>query len=312
MIIPSVEDLQANLRATLVVQSETLWHAVGSNERGSAIVEQLTGVSGVTVFPTDFFSDEQALAQIQLAPLAITQTVLGLREVLENRSIGVGKDSTGIDPDWLEQEHLDLLDLYLDSLPVIALGGWDWTTQKRGALANLLKLGKAWHRLTGTISDSLNGNFDDEVLTPPDLALLAGLEERSVRNLVGPCKLLRSDEHYVGRQSKTRGRSFVAVDRFDALGWLCSRPSFRIKTLRPGLIADHLEAIDAVDLRGRAALIGCFVLGATPTRFAEILGVDTNVVRMLGDGNGDAGLYQSVSEYVTQLDRGRSSNTVPA
>lgn len=311
MRIPSVAELERNLRETLVVKAEVLFLSMGG-ELGVRLATMVTGVpADESSIPTDAF-DEANLQQIQLAPLAISRSVLDLRSLLVARSLGYGPTSDALDGDYVEQEFLDLLELYLSALPEMTFGGCDWGSCRHGALRDLLLAGRAWHHLVRMIDEGTQGDFDIELLTATDLALIADIEVRSLRNLVGPQRQLRSQELYQKRKTKISERGFAVINRFDALDWLIRRKGFSFARLRPGLLASRIERIEDPLQRGRAALIAAFVLGQALNSLSKALDESELALKAIGDGQGATDVANRLASYVVQFDQGQVPLTAPA
>ncbi len=153
------------------------------------------------------------------------------------------------------------------------------------------------------------GEFSDDSLTSTDVALLAGIEVPTIRNLVGPNRVLRSVERYHKRTSAVAERGFVAINRFDAIIWLRGRKNFRLGPLRPGLFAKRLEELSDEPSLGRAALLAGLVIGLRMDALAATVDTDENSLRQLGDGSVDDDLGRRLADHVIEIDRKRSPNT---
>lgn len=311
MDIPSIEALEHNLRETLVLKAEELAVLAGG-EVGARLVAELTGVNDVGGVPTDWFASEGQLIRIDLDRLAITTSVRDLHDRLNARALGIRVGDGWLSSDEIEQEALDPIEQFLSSLSHIALAAYDWTSSRNGALKQLLHLGKAWHHLIEALDAGSQGDFSSEPLTVTDVANLAGIEERTLRNRVGKNGPLRSVEQYRQRKSAVSHRGFVAINRFDAIDWLLSRRGFTLGNLRPGLLASRLEQISEPATRARAALISGMALGQRLERIANETGCATTDVKLLADGHGPLAFIDPVVTYIIDFDRARLSNTAPA
>lgn len=311
MRLPTVPELELHLRTTLVVNAEVQYLSLGG-ELGLKVATNIIGHSAnLHTIPTDVFAGDEIQA-IPIAHLSIYNCILNLRELLEANSLGYGAQSRALDSDFIEQEYLDLLELYLSALPEMTFGAFDWGGCRRGAMRDLLLTGKAWHRLACMVDQGTRGDFGIEQLTATDLALIADIELRSLRNLVGPNKKLRSQEQYQKRKTQVSERGFATINRFDALNWLVQRKGFAFAPLKVGLLASRLRAIDDPISRGRAALIAGLALGHPFNRLAEALEAAELSLRELGDGQGHPELAECLTQFVIQLDERRASDTVPA
>lgn len=302
MRIPDLTDLERNLRETLVVRAEVLMLGMGG-ELGAQLASLVTGglVDEHTI-PTDTF-DGTNLDDIPVAHLAIHHCLIGLRALLEAKSLGRDPTSTTLDSDYIRQEYLDLLELYLSSLPDMTFGGFDWGGCRNGAMRALLLAGQAWHRLLCMIDEGTYGDFDLELITATDLAMLADLEVRSVRNLVGPQKRLRSKEHHVERKTQVSERGFATINRFDALDWLVSRKDFKFSDLKPSLLAARLDGVANPVARGRAAILCALVRGLPFSTLAARLNLEEKTLRDLADGIGQPQLAERITQHVLQSEQ---------
>lgn len=311
MRLPTLPDLELHLRSALVVNAEVQYLAVGG-ELGQKLATLITGrAADANTIPTDVFGGDE-IQTIPIAHLSIYNCILRLRELLEARSLGFGAQSDALDGDYIEQEYLDLLELYLSALPEMTFGAYDWGSCRRGAMRDLLRTGKAWHHLACMVDLGASGDFDLEQLTATDLALIADIELRSLRNLVGPNKKLRSQEQYQKRKTQVSERGFATINRFDALDWLVQRKGFAFAPVRAGLLASRLKTIEDPITRGRAALIAAFVRGKPVVRLADELALPALQLRELGDGQRHEELAERLTQHVIQLDQRPASDTAPA
>lgn len=306
MKLPDLDAVMSNLRETIVLQAESLY-LLGGGEKGSKLVAELTGVAGVDCLPTDWFGSHEALEEIDLKPLAITQHIRELYAMLASRSTGYGPGSDALDSNWIQQEYLDFIELYLAGLTTVALGGWDWTRCIAGAVKELFLCGRAWHHLLEAINAVLGGSSQYEFLTPTDLSFIAGIEERSLRNSVGPTRSIRTIERKADQGLKVAGRAFVAVNSLDAMAWLRSRKSFQIGPVRHGIVRDRLNDISDLQARTRAALMGAYLTGETQKTLMSALGVSELSIRKLSDGEADDQLAETLIGLVLEKNTDGSS-----
>jgi hypothetical protein len=282
------------------------------DELGIKLATIITGqASSEGTIPTDAFGGDE-IHTIPIEHLSIYHCIVNLRDLLEMHSLGYGPTSDALDGDFIEQEHLNLLELYLSALPEMTFGGHDWGNCRNGAMRDLLLAGRAWHRLVSMVDLGTRGDFDYEQLTATDLALTAEIELRSLRNLVGPNNKLRSQVQSVARKTQVSERGFATINRFDALNWLVQRKGFVFAPVRAGLFADRLKEINDPISRGRAALITALVRGKSFALLANELAVPEQTLRKLGDGIGQKDLAERLTQHVVQLERRLASATVPA
>lgn len=313
MNIPEYSALTADLRGALVSKAEDLYLLVGE-PRADELVRGFTGVPGVTGLPSDWFADSEQLDQIDVTALAIWGHIEAMRAILEERALCADPRRGLLDAETIEQEHLDLIEAFLSGLPTVALGGWDWTgTARKGAIYDLLMLGKAWHRLVSAIDLGTSGGFDYDLISGPDLALIAGIEVRSLRNLIGPTKPIRTTEGYTNpKERRLSPRAFSSVNRFDALNWLLNRRNFKLAKLRPGRMAARLQALQRADTLPKAAVLAGLALGQTIERMAVALDVEPASIRAMADGSDTTELTHRLVHHIVDLDHARASDTAPA
>lgn len=310
MLLPTVEDLEMNLRETLVVKAEVLMLTVGG-ELGLNMAAQLTGETFADGdLPTDRY-DLQNLPSIAVEHLSIFETIRGLHRYIDSRSFGYSPGDGYIDRYYIQQNYLDFLELYLSALPEMTYGGFDWGPCRHGALRELLKCGQAWHNFICVLDEALDDDLVQDYLTATDLALIAQIEVRSIRNLIGPRKQLRSHDQTKMRKTSVSERGFSVVNSFDAFNWLAGRKTNPFPLLNRGLIAEKLSMIENNGNRARAALLSSFVLGKTREDISRELGVGVEVLFRAEDGTSDDGLSLAIAEYAASLDWERTPRTAP-
>lgn len=311
MRLPSLSELQKHLQTTLVVNAEVQYLAAGG-KLGAQLASLITGTNFEEgTLPTDAF-DDASISTIPIDHLSIYRCVVELRQLLESRSLGYGADSEALDSDFIAQEYLDFLELHLSALPEMTYGGYDWGGCRFGAMRDLLLAGRAWHRLVSIIDLGSAGDFHADGLTATDLALIADIELRSLRNLVGPNKKLRSQEHYQKASSNVGVRGFATINSFDALDWLVQRKGFAFAPVKAGLFVERLDRISDPIARGRAALIASFVFEKSFLALAEDLQEEVHRLRELADGQCHYDFAERVARHVMEIDKRWASKTAPA
>lgn len=307
LILPDLLAVHANLRSAIVLKAEDLYLTVGG-DLGFELARRLTGVSMPEGLPSDVFS-EALIEEIAIERWAITGHVNWLVEMLATRGFGYRPGDGALDSDFMQQEHIDFLELFLATLPGIALGGVDWTAARAGALRDLLRLATAWQRLAQVVDTGLGGDFEVEELGVGDLALIAGVEVRSMRNLVGPNRSIRTVEISRVPRSPVSARAFASVNRVDALAWLRERKGFWLAPLRPGLISKRLTEIDDPKTQYRAAVLASLITGPSLRQLAATLKVSETELKQLGDGIGNTRLGKRVLDHIIAVDLERASAT---
>lgn len=307
MVLPDDIALAQNLRATLVAKAEDLALAVGG-ERGRRLACDLLGAANLPDLPSDV--GDETFAAIAIEDLQMWRIVQTLRDYLLTGAMGWGLKPGSLDPDFIAQETLQLLEPYLQAIAQSAAGGYDWTYSRAGALAELLKAGQAWYALLETVDDAVRGDAQGiGRLTADDLALLSGLNIRSVRNLIGPDRSLRSIAATRGPREGSDRRSFVVVEPLDALDWLSGRADFVLQAPRPGVLSKTTASAKA-DLQPRAQIMALHVLRLTRRQIAAA--IDIPEERLRTGQRLDEPQRQALRVLLERIDTERPSNTALA
>ena len=136
-------------------------------------------------------------------------------------------------------DALDFLEHFLSTLPDVALGGLDLTAARNGEVRRIYELAYAWLNLIETIEGAFYGETESS-LTVGDLALLSGLDTRTIRNRCGPDKLIRTSAARTSQDRNSASPAFVHLHALDAVDWLRSRKDFHVSAVDPGWITQRL------------------------------------------------------------------------
>jgi hypothetical protein len=282
MQIPTLEELKADLQNALVINSEGLFLLAGG-KLGGGLAANYLGVDDIQDLPSDLFTAESHFQMIDVSRHYIWTCIEKLHHTLDARIFA--ETPGAIEIEELEQEYLVFLELFLSSIPNVALGGWDGTSVRSGHLMTLFKLSSAWFRLGSDIHSALKGDWEERELQVSDLAILGGISERSIRNQIGKNKPIRSDD-IEGKITRKplEGRAFVAPNLFDALDWLQKRESFNINQLSHAFIMSRVESAPKKSDKARSLLIAWMVNNGTIKGLANQQTVSIDDLKAVSDG----------------------------
>ncbi|PXW73723.1 hypothetical protein C7451_1098 [Blastomonas natatoria] len=305
MDIPSLFDLKTAFRNALVVNAETLFVLHGENGLGAELATLYLGRT-VDCLPSDEYLGTSTLQAIDLDRHHVWHRIAGLHRMLDERRMSSSPGT--INTDDIGLEMLVHLEMFLATIPHIALGAYDGTSVRSGCLRRLFELASAWHRLAEDISDALSGHAGLMNLRPADLALLGSMNERSLRNLVGPknrIRTLQADKKAASRKGKSsvQSRAFVAVDLIDALDWLGSRKGFAIEPLKPAFVVEHVSGIEDPRKRARAALVALLVAHGELRYVSANESLSEKDLRAAGDGKASDATIKRLDDHIAFLAR---------
>lgn len=271
------EILERDLRIALTLKADDLFFTVGGEE-GERLQEQFLGTrcGGLA---SDSFHTPAALAKIDLDRFEIADQVISLLKMLETRSLGLKPHQHQPDVDSIRQGALDFFEHFLSTLPKTALGGWDATAVRNGPLLRFYEDCAAWTNFVEAISDIFYDEPELYSLRVSDLALLSGLEVRTIRNRVGPSKPIRTTPERRQRETGLSDAAFVGVNTLDVLDWLAHRRDFSVCTLDPAWVQERTEAArKPVTVSRSAIVLGLLTIGSV-SKIASELGWTEEHVR---------------------------------
>ena len=273
MDIPSLEDAETNLRHCLLLKADDLYFTLAEPD-GERLRSDFLGT------PVERLADESLseadIASIDLARFAIAQRVRELHVMLDDRRLSLGSNHQP-DAEDGRNEGLDFLEHFLSTLPTVALGGIDLTSARNGEVRQIYNLAYAWLNLIETIEAAFYGETES-TLAVTDLALLSGLDTRTLRNRCGPGKLIRTSATRTSRVRKSASRAFVSLHALDAVDWLRGRKDFAISKIDPAWIARRLaDAPPANATRG--LLVASIINLGTLSELAPSLGLSSEQAR---------------------------------
>ncbi len=242
------------IRAELEASAPNLWHGLawtGSLRAANALIGRETG--------DDDYYDPEKEPPIDIEPLEITEVT---KRMYCEAFLPDGTPSPAPRRDSMEREleHMQVM-TWLEMQPETSLVEIPPRTE---ALKRLLRAAQARNTLydlaemmTGLEPDSADGGLPEgnHRLTVAGIAALAHMDERSVRNAVGPAKRLVSIPRKPAKRERRSSNDYsVEVDAYQALNWLAGRRYYRAARLDP------------------RAYVKC-ILGARPDQVGRILGL---------------------------------------
>lgn len=279
MDLPALTDTDLNLRHCLLLKADDLFFTL-AEPQGSQMRDNFLGFEVVGL--ADENVSEEEIHSIDLRRFSIAERVQLLHAMLANRQLSLFKANTPETEDALN-DALHFVEHFLSTLPTVALGGLDLTSARNGEVRRVWELASAWLALIEIIECAF---YDDSssLLTVSDLALISGIDVRTLRNLCGPNKTIRT--HSIGRAARTASdaSAFVYLNGTDALDWLRSRKDFRIAPIDTSWITRSLAQADE---RGasRGLLISAIVNLGPLERIAPVIEVTVEKARACADGS---------------------------
>lgn len=246
MEIPSLADVETNLRHCLLLKADDLYFAL-AEPHGERLRNEFLGIEVEGL--ADENLSENDIASINLGRFAIAERVRCLHAMLVGRWQSLAHAHRP-DVEYGRNDALNFLEHFLSTLPSVALGGLDLTSAGHGEVRQIYNLAYAWLNLIETIEAVFYGEIESP-LTVSDLALLSGLDTRSLRNRCGPGQLIRTSATRASQVRNSAPAAFVHLHALDAVDWLKGRKDFAISKIDPAWIAGRLaEATPANASRG--------------------------------------------------------------
>ncbi len=228
MEIPTLTDTETNLRNCLLLKSDDLFFTL-AEPFGEVVRDSFLGLK-VTGLADEELSDEE-IASIDLRRFAIAERVRLLHAMLEGRFLSL-TIANRPDVEFARNDALHFLEHFLSTLPDVALGGVDMTSAAYGEVRKIYNLAFAWLNLIEAVEASFFGETES-TLAVTDLALLSGLEVRTLRNRCGPDKIIRTSATRTSQDRGSASPAFVSLHTLDAVDWLKSRKDFEISPIEP-------------------------------------------------------------------------------
>ncbi|MBS0479341.1 MAG: hypothetical protein JSR79_08585 [Proteobacteria bacterium] len=257
MNIPPLNAVETHLRHCLLLKADDLYFTL-AEPLGEAVRNDFLGIS-VEGLADENLSDDE-IASIDLGRFAVAHKVHSLHVMLENRGLSLDHDHRP-DVEDARNSALDFLEHFLSTLPDVALGGVDLTPARNGEVRRVFNLAYAWLNLIETIESAFYGQTQS-TLTVADLALLSGLDTRTLRNRCGPGKLIRTSTERVLQARNSASAAFVHLHALDAMDWLKGRKNFEISEIDPVWIARQLADATPPNAARGLLMAGITNLGA--------------------------------------------------
>ncbi|NCP19191.1 MAG: hypothetical protein GW855_08550 [Erythrobacter sp.] len=265
MEISSLTNTETNLRHCLLLKADDLYFMLaaplGEELRNSFLGIEVEGLADENL-------SEEAIAAIDLDRFDIAERVRRLHTMVSARGLSID-NANRPDTEFGRNDNLCFLEHFLSTLPDVALGGMDLTGARNGAVRHLYSLSFAWLNLIETIESAFHGDAETP-LSVGDLALLSGLDIRTVRNRCGPGKQVRTSADRASRERGKAAPAFVSLNALDALEWLAGRRDFTVSEIDPAWLTRQLANSD-VCAATRGLLIASIVnLGSLSTLGNEL------------------------------------------
>lgn len=249
MNIPSLDTVETNLRHCLLLKADDLYFTL-SEPHGKNLRNDFLGMSVEGL--ADENLSENEIASIDLDRFSIAHRLRQLHSMISSRHLSLDRGGWP-DAEYGRNDALDFLEHFLSTLPEVSLGAIDLTAVRNGCVRTIYNLSYAWLNLTETIGASFEGETES-ALSVCDLALLSGLDTRTLRNRCGPGKLIRTSTNRTLQERNIASPAFVYLHALDALDWLRNRKDFAICKIDPAWIKERIaEANPANVSRGLLA-----------------------------------------------------------
>ena len=273
MDLPDIKGMEDNLRVCLLLKADDLYFTM-AEPHGAALRNDFLGIA-VTGLADENLSDSE-IASIDLNRFAIAERIRALHAMLADRKLSL--DQTHLpDVTYARQDALDFVEHFISTLPNVALGGIDRTQSKNEEVHQLFTLAYAWLNLVETIEGAFNGETMS-ALSVTDLALLSGLDTRTLRNHCGPGKHIRTSATRSVQDRGGAAPAFVSLHALDTVDWLQNRKSFTISKIDPEWISKRVAESDPAKTTRGLLIAGIVNLGALPA-LTQSLGITPKQAR---------------------------------
>lgn len=294
MQLPTIKAVETNIRHCLLLKADDLYFTLAAPD-GVTMRNEFLGVivSGLA----DELSDHE-IAAIDLGRFDVARRITALLVMLQSRSLSF-EGAHVPDSEDGRNDGIQFLEHFLSTLPSVALGGVDMTGVRHGEVSQVYKLAYAWLNLIDTIANAFDDK-DSSMLTVSDLALLSGLDVRTLRNRCGPEKQLRTSPTRSSLSRDSAAAAFVSINGLDAIDWLRARKDFKISVIDPQWIKRQVAgARDSVPHLTRGLIIAAVVNNGPLSSLAAGVGATVEDVRQWFD-HGSA-LPPAVARKLSEL-----------
>lgn len=279
MDLPARIDTDLNLRRCLLLKADDLFFTL-AEPHNSQMRDSFLGLCVEGLADENLSEDE--IRSIDLGRFDIAQRVQLLHAMLANRQLSLHKPNTPSTED-ARNDALYFVEHFLSTLPTVALGGLDLTGVRNLEVRRVWELASAWLSLVEIIECAF---YDDSssLLTVSDLALVSGIDVRTLRNLCGPSKTIRTHSTGEAKRTATDVTVFVYLNGTDALDWLRSRKDFQIAPIDTVWITRKLATADKRSA-SRGLLISAIVNLGPLERIAPAIDITVEKARACADGS---------------------------
>jgi hypothetical protein len=230
-------------------------YMLGCGDRGDRAASALLGRSDVqSIHLDDLIQNDEFLASIVLTDTGLLAAAKHCFDFVTVRA-----PIEMIQIDEVRVEGVEWLSYFLSVLPREAMGGWDYTgiaTNPDAPLVSLLRHAEARLQLAEFVQGLFTEKGTGIGFTPGEIAVLAGTDVRTVRNVMGPKgdKPIRS--HGLGKERSGKN-DLVHGDPLDALEWLAGRRAFHPGRLSTNWVNEKLSEVRSA--QAAAAIPGVII-----------------------------------------------------
>ncbi|MBY3144075.1 hypothetical protein HFO63_00425 [Rhizobium laguerreae] len=296
------------MRLAMLLVADGMMNILGVTPNATKAAEAFLGIElpeSVSGFLVSMVTDPWVDADTILSTIAIEHTHLYRTVKRAHRLISELRPMNEIEHQDERDESLDWIGYFLTVVPTDSYGtGDDFSDivqNPASPLPFLYRAGSAYlslvefaHRTLGS-SDAWADSSDMIAFNAYDLALLADVDIRSVRNAMGPTgsKPIRSFKAFQSDADDER----AYADPVDALDWLSGRRGFKCGRLDAQWVDAGISSTGSLAALGALAGMMFWLNGQTTEKMAEKLGWDIDQTRGWTRGKGmDAFAAKRVAE----------------
>lgn len=278
MDLPTLTDTDLNLRHCLLLKADDLFFTL-AQPQSSQMRDNFLGLEVEGLADENLSADE--IRSINLGRFSIAERIHLLHAMLANRHLSLQEPNTP-DTEDARNDALHFVEHFLSTLPTVALGGLDLTSARNREVRQVWELAGAWLSLIEIIECAF---YEDTnwLLTVSDLALLSGIDVRTLRNLCGPSKTIRTQATGEAKRTPSDANVFVYLNGTDALDWLRSRKDFRIAPIDTAWITRSLVKADKRNA-SRGLLISAILNLGPLERIAPAIDITVEKARACANG----------------------------
>jgi len=301
-------DYERDMRLAMLLVADGMMNMLGATPNATKAAEAFLGIglpSSASGFLVSMATDPWGDADTFLSTITIEHTHINRTVLRAHRLLSEFRPIHEVEHQDERDESLDWIGYFLTVVPTDSYGtGDDYSdiVQKpTSPLPFLHRAGTAYldliefvHRTVGS-HPTWGDSSDMIVFTADDLALLADVDIRSVRNAMGPTgsKPIRSFKAFLTNTDDER----AYADPVDALDWLSGRRGFKSGRLDAEWVDAGISSTGSLAALGALAGMMFWLNGHTTETMAEKLGWDIDQTRGWTRGKGmDAFAAKRVAE----------------